>query len=107
MDIPLDMQSDLAASFREYTVGELQDAAAALLVMCAESKGMEYAALLDKTHQVLSSNACKRATETAKTRGEAFFFLLATGIDMTITAIAAIEKTAFMAEVDEIGMEEG
>lgn len=102
MDIPLDMQSDLAASFREYTVGELQDAAAELLVMCAESKGMEYAALLDKTHQVLSSNACKRANETAKTRGEAFFFLLATGIDMTITAIAAIEKTAFMAEVDDL-----
>ena len=102
MDIPLDMHSNLAASFSEYTIGELQEAAAALLVMCAENGGMEYAALIDKTHQKLSSNACKRATETAKNRCEAYFFLLATGIDMTITAIAAIDKAAYMAEVDDL-----
>ena len=106
MDIPIDLRSDLAASFREYTIGDLQDAALELLIMSADNFGMEATTSLDKKHQKLSREACSMAGAAATCHGEAIFLTLVIGIDMVVTAITAIDKTAFMAEVDELGMEE-
>lgn len=104
--IPIRLDSDLAQSFKGYTIGELQEVTAELLQMITDETDLEHAVQLDLAHARLSHAACSATKESAGNVAEFFFITLAMGIDMIATAIQAIEKTAFMAEVDNLGMEE-
>jgi len=104
-DIPLEMESDLNQTFRDYTIGELQDAALELLVLDVENFGEKSALALDKTHQKLSSEACNSVEEASNCNGQAIFLMLSTGIDLICTAISALDRFAFMAEVEDFGGE--
>ena len=101
--IPMDMNSDLSKSLRDYDTGELQDAALALLTSIAESTDMEHAGRVDKHHGELSGNVCKVVQESVESPIEQIFLILATGLDCVFTAITALDKLAFMVELEEFG----
>ena len=102
-DILIDVNSDLGQSFRDYTLGEMQDAAFQLLVMCVENSDENRAKSLEEYHHGISLGAFSDIEHIAKSRGEALFLMIAAGVDMLCTAISTIDKIDFMSEVDGFG----
>lgn len=91
----------------EYSLGEAMDAATALLQLVAERKGADYAKRLDvEEHSGITETVIDMAREGSDGVLEEMFLALATGVDLVYTVISAVDKAAFMAEVENFGREE-